>query len=190
MTGIEDEKLKLVENFVLRSFKKINNERRAKYFSRTLHWASVLKPNASSALKIAALGYDIEKAFRNSSFQLMGPAPCAGEEGEDYSFKKSAEIMKKFLVSNDFPPKIADKVYSIIAGFPKGNEPEHKILRDADRINYFENIAIRRSRAAGLISPERIKTEFERKFSEIATRKAREIAEPFYKKALHELMKK
>ncbi|NOX71706.1 MAG: hypothetical protein GXO64_03340 [Candidatus Micrarchaeota archaeon] len=183
----DDNKLKLVENFVLRSFKKINNEKRIKYLQRTAHWTSVLSPKTTSALKIAALGYDIERAFRRRQMQF---SPLAGEKDAEYRQKESARIMKEFLEKNNFPKHVSDKVYNIISGHLTGNEREHKILRDADRINYFENIAIRRSRASGLISPDSIKSEFERKFSDISTKKAKEIAEPFYRKALQELNKK
>ena len=114
----------------------------------------------------------------------------SGQDSVDYHQKQGAKIMKEFLDKNSFPKNISDKVYEIISEHETGNGKEQKILRDADRINYFENIAIRRSRASGMISPESIKNEFQRMLSDISSKKAKELAEPFYKKALHELNRK
>ncbi len=186
--GEKKDRLKTVENFVLKSFKKVNMEKRMKFFNRTLHWANVLKPDASEALKIAALTYDIQDAFRQISPFAMNSGKT--EDSIDYHQKEGAKIMRKFLEENGFPDKLNNKVYDIIAGHETGDSKEQIILRDADRLNYFENIAIRRARTSGMIPPERIKEEFQRMLSDIRTEQARQLAEPFYKKALGELMRK
>jgi len=186
--GEKIDRLKTVENFVLKSFKKVNMDKRVKYFNRTLHWTGVLKPDASEALKIAALTYDIQDAFRQVS--PFSSNHIKSTDSIDYHQKEGAKIIKRFLEESDFPDSIREKVYDIVAEHETGNGKEHVILRDADRINYFENVAIRRARASGMIPPERIKEEFQRMLNDIKTEQARQLAEPFYKKALGELTKK
>lgn len=185
----KSENLKLVESFVLRSFKKINCEKRIKHFNRTLYWTGVLKPDASEALQIASLGYELGDVYKEQNpFLVNGSSNNA--ESIDFHQKEGALKMKKFLEDNGFSESVSKKVHDIIAGHETGEGPEHKILRDADRINYFENIALRRSRASGMISPESIKNEFQKMFKDISSPKAKELAEPFYKKAMTELMRK
>jgi len=147
-----------------------------------------LKPNASEALQIAALTYDIQDAFRNMS--PFSSAPIKSTESIDYHQKEGARIIQRFLEENGFPDNLKSRVYDIVAEHETGNGKDHIILRDADRINYFENVAIRRARTGGMIPPERIKDEFQRMLSDIKTEQAKQLAEPFYKKALGELMKK
>lgn len=55
-----------VEQFVVNSFTKADNEKGIKHFERTVYWVQQLKPEADEALLIAAIAHDIERAFRES----------------------------------------------------------------------------------------------------------------------------
>ena len=102
----------------------------------TLEWLLRLKPDADEALKIAALGHDIERAVEERKVKR-----------EDFSnfdeFKKAhalnsarimAEIMKGYTISKE----LADDIFSLVAHHETGGDERAEVLKEADTISYFD----------------------------------------------------
>jgi len=94
-----------------------------------------IKPDADVALKIAALGHDIERSVRNKKVKR--------EDYKSYDeFKKAhalnsarimADIMKKFRTNQD----LIDDVYNLIVNHETGGDKKSNILKYADSISFF-----------------------------------------------------
>nr|CAI64113.1 hypothetical protein [uncultured archaeon]CBH36526.1 hypothetical protein BSM_00030 [uncultured archaeon]CBH39384.1 hypothetical protein BSM_28630 [uncultured archaeon] len=101
----------------------------------TLEWLLKLKPDADDALKIAALGHDIERAIEERKVRR--------EDYKDYDeFKEAhasnsttilAEIMKECNISK----KLADDIVFLVCHHETGGTRRVDILRDADSISFF-----------------------------------------------------
>ena len=101
----------------------------------TLEWLLKLKSDADEALKIAALGHDIERAIgerkvRRKNYKSYNEFKHANASN---SAKILAEIMKECSVSK----KLAADVFFLVHHHETGGTRYVDILRDADRISFF-----------------------------------------------------
>ncbi|MBE9542219.1 MAG: DUF4202 family protein [Proteobacteria bacterium] len=102
----------------------------------TLEWLLKLKPDADEALKVAALGHDIERAIEERKVKR-----------EDFSsfdeFKKahalnSARIMAEIMAECTIGKKLADDIFSLVAHHETGGDERAEVLKEADTISYFD----------------------------------------------------
>jgi hypothetical protein len=102
----------------------------------TLEWLLRLKPDADEALKIAALGHDIERAIEERKVRH-----------EDFSnfdeFKKShalnsARIMAEIMKAHTISKELADDIFFLIAHHETGGDEMAEVLKEADTISYFD----------------------------------------------------
>ncbi len=101
----------------------------------TLEWLLKLKPDADDAMKIAALGHDIESAIaerkvRRKDYKDYGEFK---EAHASNSAKILAEIMKECSISK----KLADDIFFLVRHHETGGTKRVDILRDADSISFF-----------------------------------------------------
>ena len=101
----------------------------------TLEWLLKLKPDADDALKIAALGHDIERAIEERKVRR--------EDYKDYDeFKEahasnSATILAEIMKECNISKKLADDVGFLVGHHETGGTRRVDILRDADSISFF-----------------------------------------------------
>ena len=101
----------------------------------TLEWLLKLKPDADDALKIAALGHDIERAIAERKVRR--------EDYKDYDeFKEahasnSAKILAEIMKECNISKKLADDVVFLVCHHETGGTRRVDILRDADSISFF-----------------------------------------------------
>ena len=101
----------------------------------TLEWLLKLKPDADDALKIAALGHDIERAIAERKVRR--------EDYKDYDeFKEahasnSAKILAEIMKECNISKKLADDVVFLVCHHETGGTRRIDILRDADSISFF-----------------------------------------------------
>jgi len=101
----------------------------------TLEWVLKLHPKAGQALKIAALGHDIERAV---------PPRVRREDYGDYdTFKRihaarSAEILAKIMEACGAGPGFVEEVTGLVKRHETGGTPEADILNQADSLSFFE----------------------------------------------------
>lgn len=104
----------------------------------TRKWLLELKPNADLALRISALGHDIERGFESDRHDR------AKEKFDDYvkykhnHSKKSAEIIVRLLDKYDFGEDFISKVNHLVLNHEFGGDKESDLLMDADSISFFE----------------------------------------------------
>ncbi|NIA10036.1 MAG: DUF4202 family protein [Nitrospiraceae bacterium] len=101
----------------------------------TLEWLLKLKPDADEALKIAALGHDIERAIEKQKVRR-----------KDYrsydEFKKahalnSAKILKEIMEECNVRKELVDDVFFLVSRHEIGGDRRVDVLRDADSISFF-----------------------------------------------------
>jgi len=101
----------------------------------TLKWLLKLKPDADDALKIAALGHDIDRAVETKVLR---------ENFDNYDeFKAqhahhSAEIMRNIMLEVQFEENVINNVYHLICQHEIGGDPRSDLIKDADSISFFD----------------------------------------------------
>ncbi len=103
----------------------------------TLGWLLELDPEADAALRIAALGHDIERAVEGRKVQRANYA--------DYDAFKAAharngaailrEIMRVCGVADD---ALTREVHRLVCAHEVGGDPRSDLLKDADSLSYFD----------------------------------------------------
>ena len=101
-----------------------------------LKWVLKLKPNTDVALKIAALGHDID---RSVSGRIK-----AGDFGSYEEYKKqhalrSAKIISELMGKLNFDKKTLEKTRFLIENHEVGGGGDVEILKEADSLSFFEN---------------------------------------------------
>ena len=66
----------------------------------------------------------------------------------------------------------------------EGGNEEADLIKDADSISYLENNAIKHIKLIGKLSKDRIKNKVDWMYNRISSKKAKSLAEPFYKEAM------
>ena len=170
--------LEKVKQFVNQKFEGKNPV----HFERTVYWVKQLSPEADEAMLIAAYAHDIERAFN-----IAKREPEKFESGEILEVHQieGGKIMYDFLIENGADEKIAKKVKELIEKHEEGGTEEQNVIKDADSISYFENNAPKHAKWTERgFTKEEIKRKFDWMFNRISSEKAKQIAEPFYKRAI------
>lgn len=101
----------------------------------TLEWLLRLKPDADEALKIAALGHDIERAIH--------PRKVRRTDYKSYDeFKKahalnSAKILAEIMKECNLGQEFIHDVFFLVRHHETGGSARADVLRDADAISFF-----------------------------------------------------
>ncbi len=127
--------IKKIEDVIIKQIAKSEIPEDFVHSKDTVKWLLKIKPDADVALKIAALGHDIERS--------LGHKKVKREDYNSYDeFKKAhslnsariiASIMKKFHTNQEL---IYD-VYNLIANHETGGDKRSDILKHADSISFF-----------------------------------------------------
>ena len=101
----------------------------------TLEWLLKLMPDADEALKIAALGHDIERTNEGRKVRR--------KDYESYDdFKKahasnSANILKKIMEECNVKKELVNDVFFLVAHHETGGSKRVDVLSHADTISFF-----------------------------------------------------
>ena len=101
----------------------------------TLEWLLKLNPHADDALKIAALGHDIERAIEKRKVRR-------GDYENYDAFKKahalnSAKILAEIMIACHTDKKLAEDVLFLVRHHETGGTKRADLLRNADSISFF-----------------------------------------------------
>ncbi len=111
-------------------------EEDAGHAENTLHWLLRMEPSADAALRMAALGHDIERA-REDRLQR--------HSFEDYDTFKAqhaelgAQIADELLQSAGVEAEVRQEVARLIRRHEVGGDPRSDLLKDADSLSYFDH---------------------------------------------------
>ena len=101
-----------------------------------LEWLLRLKPDADEALKIAALGHDIERAIEERKVKREGFSSF--DEFKKAHALNSARIMAEIMAECTIGKKLADDIFSLVAHHETGGDERSEVLKEADTISYFD----------------------------------------------------
>jgi len=102
----------------------------------TLEWLLKLKPDADEALKIAALGHDIERAIEERKVRREDYKNY--DEFKDAHASNSAKDLTEIMEPCNISKKIADDIFFLVCHHETGGSERVDILRDADSISFFQ----------------------------------------------------
>ncbi|MFA6097736.1 MAG: DUF4202 family protein [Candidatus Paceibacterota bacterium] len=174
------------DKFVERAFGKNG----MKHFRRTVFWVKKLHPEADEAMLIAAISHDLERAFRKDGAGNPRDSEKGFLDGEHLKIhqKEGAKIIFDFLVEEGADSALANRVRELVEAHEVGGDKEQNILKDADSISFFENNAGHFiEKKARELGKEKVKEKFDWMFDRITSKKAKEISERWYERAIKEL---
>lgn len=167
-------------------FTKANDPMGVKHHERVDYWITQLEPDADEALRTAAISHDIERGV-NGDWKASSMDPEKLRKHQDLC----VQIAGDFLAKEGADEKFIQKVKHLISSHEYGGDNDQNILSDADRLTYFENVAVRHARTykdRGK-TKEEMKNKLDFEFNKIHSVKAREITQKWYDEALAELNK-
>jgi hypothetical protein len=158
----------------------------AEHLRRTLDWLLVLEPDASEALRLAAITHDIERHYPGGPVFDPGTMSPREEEYARTHSERSARIVGDWLHQHGASPDLIRDVQELILVHEIGGTPAADALQAADSVSFLET-------NAGLVcgwvdqrrcSIERAKQQHVYMFQRIRIERAKELARPFYAQAL------
>ena len=102
----------------------------------TLKWLLKLKPDADEALKIAALGQDIERAIEERKVKRDNYKSY--NQFKDAHALNSAKIMVEIMKDCKINQELIENVYFLVRNHETGGDSRVNVLRDADTISFFD----------------------------------------------------
>lgn len=161
----------------------------ARHLDRTLDWLLVLEPDASEALRLAAVMHDIERAFEPDDV----PPDRSDPVSSDYTTwhqERSARVAGEWLVfEQGAPAELADEVRGLVRVHEVGGGVDADLLQAADSIAFLEiqvDLFLRMV-ADGRLSRDAAERKFRWMFDRLQVERAREIAAPMLVEALARL---
>ncbi|MFC1648695.1 DUF4202 family protein [Nanoarchaeota archaeon] len=177
-----------VEKFIRDAFTQVNKEIHIQHAIRTVHWVEQIKPDADLALRIAALGHDIEKAFRQDDMDKRKQS--VGYTGEEFlrpHEERSAEIIGDFLSKQGADKEIISKVCRLISRHEEGGDEEQSILRDSDSASFFEVYSARMIEKVTEVGKQKVRDKLDWMYNRIGSNDVKGIVKPMHEKAIQQL---
>lgn len=172
------------KQFVAEIFIKANEPLGVKHHERCDYWITQLKPDADEALRTAAISHDIERGV-NGDWKAGSIDPDKLRKHQDMS----AQIMDDFLTREGAENDFIQRVKHLISNHEYGGDEDQNVLSDADRLTFFENVAVRHAQTfkdRGK-TKEEMKSKLDFEFNKIHSIKAKGIAQKWYEASLKEL---
>lgn len=178
--------LEKVKQFVKESFENSATGKSLEHFERTVYWARQLKSDADEAILIAAYSHDIARAFRDTNSEQTYQTKELDDpeillEHQNYG----AKIMTKFLEKEEYEKIKIKRIANMISKHEIGGDEESDLIKDADSISYLEvNAPKHAKKLVPSLGKDKVKRKFSWMFERISSKKAKQIAKPFYENAI------
>jgi hypothetical protein len=179
-----------VEKYVIETFSKNNDENGIKHLLRTAYWIKILEPRADESLLISAVAHDIERGFRDKSYNKItnNSKGFMSDEHLTYHQNEGARIMGEYLKEINADKKLINRVKSLVSKHEIGGNKNQNLLKDADSISFFENnVDHFIKKQIGNTSKEKVIDKFNWMFNRISSNRAKNIAKPFYEEAIRKV---
>lgn len=102
----------------------------------TLLWVKKIRPDASMALQIAAIGHDIERGvpprYRDEDFENHDDYKTAHSE-------RGAQILEEIMRRYKIDEKVIREATDLVRMHETGGSEDADVLMDADSISFFDN---------------------------------------------------
>ena len=177
-----------IKQFVSKSFGKGVNEKGMEHFKRTVYWIKQLKPDADEPILIVGYAHDIARAFKDTG----ATGTFKNKEFNDLEILRDhqeggAKIISEFLRKKGYDKESIDRIYNMIRYHEEGGNEEADLIKDADSISYLENNAVKHIKLVGELSKDKIRNKIDWMYNRISSKKAKLLAEPYYKEAINSL---
>ena len=156
----------------------------AEHLRRTRDWLLELDPDASEALRLAALTHDIERHFPGGPVSDLSVAPEQDLEYRRLHSERSARFVTEWLADEGADVALILEVERLILAHELGGAPDEDLLQAADSLSFLEvNVDLPAKWAAeGRCSLERGVDQHRWMFERINVARARELAGPLYER--------
>lgn len=155
----------------------------ARHLERTLDWLLVLNPNASLALRLAAMAHDIERAFPPP--KDTAPSPTAPGY-HDWHQDRSMRMIARWLGEQGAAAELIAEVGALVRVHEGGGWPDAELLQAADSLSFLEvQSELFAARVeAGELEPAQARAKFHFMYDRLRDRRARELAGPLLARSL------
>jgi hypothetical protein len=155
----------------------------------TLEWLDKIAPNATPAMRLAALTHDMERAFDGPDkpvHENMGGDDSAYYEAHS---RRSARIVGEFLRKQGADDELVAEVEKLIRAHEVGGWEEANLVQAADSLSFFDvNIDLfLEFIREGRHTVDEVAAKLDFTLARIQVEAAREIARPMYEKAMARL---
>ncbi len=162
----------------------------ARHLVRTRDWLLALEPAAGLALRLAALTHDMERSVPG------GPrldARTRDWDDPDYlsaHCERSAAIVASWLTERGVGEALADEVRRLVRRHELGGGPDADLLQAADSVSFLEvnGEVARRWVSDGRCDTPKARAKLDWMYERISVPGGRELARPFYERALRGLL--
>ena len=154
----------------------------AEHLRQTDRWLRVLEPDASLALRLAALTHDMERHFPGGPVEDLSHPPEANLDYRRAHAERSASIVGDWLRTEGAAEPLVLGVERLIRLHEVGGDPDADLLQAADSISFLEvNVDLpARWVAEGRCDLARGVDQHRWMFERITLAHARDLARPFY----------
>lgn len=160
----------------------------ALHLRRTRDWLLELAPDASEALRIAAVVHDCERMFPG------GPPvdPTLPPDDPDYNrahSDRSAGFARDWLLGRGADAPLITEVHTLVRLHEVGGSTNADLLQAADSISFLEvnDALVVRWIEEGRATSEQGRAKVDHMFERIRPRRARELAAPFHVRSLERI---
>lgn len=112
----------------------------AHHLARTREWLLELEPDASEALRLAALTHDIERYFPGGPIQDK-TGPWDDPAYNRAHAERSAQIVGNWLTERRAERDLVSSVEELILLHETGGSPDADLLQAADSLSFLETLA-------------------------------------------------
>ncbi len=102
----------------------------------TIEWLLKFKPDADVALRIAALGHDIERASEHRKVKRRDYADY--DAFKEAHAERSAEVLVEIMKECNIHMNLIDDVVSLVRRHETGGDTRADLLKDADSVSFFQ----------------------------------------------------
>jgi hypothetical protein len=158
----------------------------AEHLRRTRDWLLELEPEASEALRLAALTHDVERLFPGGPVQDLTKAPEDDLEYRRAHSERSAALVREWLADRAAADGLVEKVVDLVRLHEVGGDADADLLQAADSLSFLDVNTFLPARwaAEGRCSLERGLDQHRWMFERIRLERARPLAEPLYRRVL------
>jgi kynurenine formamidase len=111
-----------------------------RHLERTLDWALELDPQASEALRVAAITHDIERAFPDREAGWDSATSWDDPAYNRWHQDRCADMIAGWLREQDAEPALIDEVDRLVRNHEVGGWPEADLLQAADSVSFLETM--------------------------------------------------
>jgi kynurenine formamidase len=112
----------------------------AHHLTRTLDWVVELEPDASEALRIAAVTHDIERAFPDPSAGWDSARDWDAPDYNRWHQDRCAEMVRDWLGARGADPRLAGDVEALVRVHEEGGWHDADVLQAADSLSFLETM--------------------------------------------------